>query len=277
MESSLQTKSNVKRKFPPVCRVSFHTCFAGDFDIFRTPRPPRHPGNNFGIFAGLPGSPDLSSKTRSGDDFWPIVGPPLYVDPHGLKFWHPKRHSTRVLPRILRILTFGKPILRPPRCHSTRILPRILATQSSKNKAFRPPGCHSTRVLPRILRSVAFRRHGLRLPGCHSARVLPGILTTPRVQKEWLEAPRVSFRTCFTEDFDNSKLSEPPRCHSARVLPRILTSPGGQQAWLEAPRVSFRTCFAEDFDIRGVQKAWLEAPGVSFHTCFTEDFDKGMA
>ena len=119
-------------------RVSFHACFAGDFDNFGVQKAlleaPRvsfrtcftrdfdnadaktgmWAGWDFGIFAGLPGSPDLSSKPNSGDDFCPIVGAPLYVDPHGLKFWHPKRHSTRVLPRMLRILTFGKLILRPP-------------------------------------------------------------------------------------------------------------------------------------------------------------------
>ena len=67
----------------------------------------------------------------------------------------------------------------------------------------------------------------MRLPGCHSARVLPKILTTPRVQRAGREATRVSFRTCFAEDFD------------IRGVPK---------AWLEAPRVSFHTCFTEDFD-----------------------------
>ena len=52
-------------------------------------------------------------------------------------------------------------------------------------------------------------------------------MTTPRVQRAGREATRVSFRTCFAEDFD------------IRGVPK---------AWLEAPRVSFRTCFAEDFD-----------------------------
>ena len=67
----------------------------------------------------------------------------------------------------------------------------------------------------------------MRLPGCHSACVLPGILTTPRVQQAWLEAPRVSFHTCFTGDVEH---------------------PDVQKAWLEPPRVSFHTCFTEDSD-----------------------------
>ena len=61
-------------------RVSFRTCFTWDFDNADA-KTGIWAGWDFGIFAGLPGSPDLSSKTRSGDDFWPIVAPPFMMTP----------------------------------------------------------------------------------------------------------------------------------------------------------------------------------------------------